>query len=72
MSTYFVYYTAHLPTGDKDRNILVDSDRPDIYNRTEIKVLVAVQTDGANARAEAYYVPSRKAYDDFLGEVFDA
>lgn len=27
MSTYFVYYTAHLTTGDKDRNILVNSDR---------------------------------------------
>lgn len=27
MSTYFIYYTAHLTTGDKDRNILVDSDR---------------------------------------------
>lgn len=26
MSTYFVYYTAHLTTGDKDKNILVDSE----------------------------------------------
>lgn len=59
----------------KDRVVLIQQmrmDRPDKYNREEIKVFVVVQTDGANARAEAYYVPSMKAYDDFLGEVYDA
>lgn len=59
----------------KDHIVLIQQmrmDRPDKYNREEIKVFVVVQTDGANARAEAYYVPSMKAYDDFLGEVFDA
>lgn len=58
----------------KDRIVLIQQmrmDRPDKYNREEIKVFVVVQTDGANARAEAYYVPSMKAYDDFLGEVYD-
>ena len=58
----------------KDRIMLIQQmrmDRPDKYNREEIKVFVVVQTDGANARAEAYYVPSMKAYDDFLGEVYD-
>lgn len=58
----------------KDRIVLIQlmrMNRPDKYNREEIKVFVAVQTDGANARAEAYYVPSMKAYDDFLGEVYD-
>lgn len=57
-----------------DRIVLIQKmriDRPDKYNREEIKVFVVVQTDGANARAEAYYVPSMKAYDDFLGEVYD-
>ena len=58
----------------KDRIVLIQQmrmDRPDKYNREEIKVVVVVHTDGANARAEAYYVPSMKAYDDFLGEVYD-
>lgn len=58
----------------KDRIVLIQQmrmNRPDKYNREEIKVFVVVQTDGANARAEAYYVPSMKAYDDFLGEVYD-
>lgn len=58
----------------KDRIVLIQQmrmDRPDKYNREEIKVFVVVQTDGANARAEAYYVPSMKAYDDFLGQVYD-
>lgn len=58
----------------KDRIVLIQQmrmDRPDKYNREEIKVFVVVQTDGANARAEAYYVPNMKAYDDFLGEVYD-
>lgn len=58
----------------KDRIVLIQLmriDRPDKYNREEAKVFVVVQTDGANARAEAYYVPSIKAYDDFLGEVYD-
>ena len=59
----------------KDRILLIQlmqMDRPYKYNREEIKVFVIVQTDGTNARAEAYYVPSTKAYDDFLGEVYDA
>lgn len=59
----------------KDRIVLIQLmriSRPDKYSHEDIKVFVAVQTDGANARAEAYYVPSMKAYDDFLGEVFDA
>lgn len=58
----------------KDRIVLIQqmrTDRPDKYNREEIKVFVVVQTDSANARAEAYYVPSIKAYDDFLGEAYD-
>lgn len=58
----------------KDRIVLIQQmqiDRPDKYNREEIKVFVVVQTDGANARAEAYYVPSMKAYDEFLGEVYN-
>lgn len=58
----------------KDRIVLIQQmrmDRPDKYNREEIKVFVVVQTDDANARAEAYYVPSMKAYDDFLGQVYD-
>lgn len=59
----------------KDRIVLIQQmriDRPDKYAHEDIKVFVVVQTDGTNARAEAYYVPSTKAYDDFLGEVFDA
>jgi len=58
----------------KDRIVLIQRmqiDRPDKYNRTEINVLVAVQTDGTNTRTETYCVPSMKAYDDFLGEVYD-
>lgn len=58
----------------KDRIVLIQQmrmDRPDKYNREEIKVFVVMQTDGANAREEAYYVPSMKAYDDFIGEVYD-
>ena len=58
----------------KDHIVLIQlmrMDRPDKYNREEVKVFVVVQTDSANARAEAYYVPSMKAYDDFLGEVYD-
>lgn len=51
--------------------VLFRKDRPDKYNREEIKVFVVVQTDGANAREEAYCVPSMKAYDDFLREVYD-
>lgn len=58
----------------KDRIVLIQQmriDRPDKYNREEIKVFVVVQTDGANARAEAYYVPSMQAYNAFLKEVYD-
>lgn len=58
----------------KDRIVLIQlmrMDRPDKYNREEIKVFVVMQTDGANSRQEAYYVPSMKAYDDFLKEVYD-
>lgn len=59
----------------KDRIVLIQLmriSRPDKYAHEDIKVFVVVQTDGTNARAEAYYVPSTKAYDDFLGQVFDA
>lgn len=72
------YARLNTTTGEvlfrKDRIVLIQqmrTDRPDKYNREEIKVFVAVQTDGANAREEVYYVPRMKAYDDFLGEVYD-
>ena len=58
----------------KDRIVLIQlmrMDRPDKYDREEIKVFVVMQTDGANSRQEAYYVPNMKAYVDFLREVYD-
>lgn len=44
MSTYFVYYTAHLTTGDKDRNILVDSESTGRELYRQIKDAIDIET----------------------------
>jgi hypothetical protein len=45
MSTYFVLYTAHLTTGNKDKNILVDSDRSGRELYRQVQDTIAVYED---------------------------
>lgn len=54
----------------KDRIISVELIQMD--NLGDLRVFVVMQSDIANSRREFYYVPNMEAYDDFLGEVYDA
>lgn len=70
-SQMMMHYNHVSPTSPVSPLHPLHPANPIQHMETPAKTPVPEEVYDANAREETYYVPSMKAYDDFLGEVYD-